>query len=165
MHVPIMLKDFMGQYQENRITATKQEDPKSKFRTFINSFLVDMLIYIAAILTVFLVLVILYIITGQSKLKALITTMALQRIRAMEALDTNRQTQSCNSGLLKILMILILVIVVLLLLRKIKKSIFFWGQPFSNNVKMKLFLADTKSYISLDLNQLAMNMHFFQINR
>ena len=163
MHVPIMLKDFMEQYRENRITVTRQEDPKSKFRTFINSFLVDTLIFIAAILTMFLVLVILYVITGQSKLKGLITTMGLLRIRAVEALDTNGQAQSCNSGLLKILMILNLVLVVSLLLRKIKKSIFFWGQPFFNMVKIKLFLADTKSYVSLDLNQLARNTHLFKL--
>ena len=31
MHAPIMLKDFMEQYQENRMTITKQENPKSKF--------------------------------------------------------------------------------------------------------------------------------------
>ena len=163
MHMPIMLKDFMEQYQENRITVTKWEDPKSKFNTFINSFLVDMLIFIAAILTVFLVLVILYVVTGHSKLKALITTMGLQRIRTVEALNTDRQVQSCNSGLLKILMVLNLVIVVLLLLRKIKKSIFFQGQAFSNTVKIKLFLADTKSYVSLDLNQLAGNTHLFKL--
>ena len=59
-------------------------------------------------------------------------------------------------------MILNLVIVVSLLLRKIKKSIFFQGQPFSNMVKIKLFLADTNSYISLDLNQLAGNTHLFK---
>ena len=163
MHAPIMLKNFMEQYRESSITVTKWEDPRLKFRMFINSFLVDMLIFIAAILTVFLVLVILYVITSQSKLKALITTMALQRIRAIEALDTNRQAQSCNSGLLKILMILNLVIVVSLLLRKIKKSIFFWGQPFSNMVKINLFLTDTKLYVSLDLNQLAGNMHLFKL--
>ena len=122
-----------------------------------------MLIFIAAILKVFLVLVILYVITGQSTLKTLITTMALQRIRAVEALNMDRQAQSCNSGLLKILMILNIVTVVSLLLRKIKKSIFFWGQPFSNMVKIKLFLADTKSYVSLDLNQLAQNTHLFKL--
>ena len=54
-------------------------------------------------------------------------------------------------------MILNQVIVVSLLLRKIKKSVFFWGQPFSNMVKIKLFLADTKSYVSLDLNKIARN--------
>ena len=82
MHVPIMLKDFMEQYQENRITVTRQENPKSKFRTFINSFLVDTLIFIAAILTVFLAFVIIYVLTGQPKLKALITTMVVQRVKS-----------------------------------------------------------------------------------
>ena len=125
MHAPIMLKDFMEQYRENRMTITKHENPKSKFQKFINSFLVDMLIFIAAILTIFLALVIIYILTGQSKLRALISTIALQRIRTMEALNTDKPVQNCNSGLLKILMILNLVIVVLLLLRKIKKSILF----------------------------------------
>ena len=67
MHMPIMLKNFMEQYQENRITVTKQENQKSKFKTFINSFFVDTLIFIAAILTVFLALVIIYVLTGQSK--------------------------------------------------------------------------------------------------
>ena len=127
MHAPIMLKDFIEQYQESRITAIKWENPTSKFRTFINSFLVDTLIFIVAILTVFLVFVILYIVTGQSKLKTLVTTMALQRIRAVEALNINRQTQNCNSDLLKILMILNLVIVASLLLRKIKRSVFLLG--------------------------------------
>ena len=50
MHVPLMLRDFSDQYQENRITATKWEGPTSKFRSFINSFLIDMLVFIAAIL-------------------------------------------------------------------------------------------------------------------
>ena len=60
-------------------------------------------------------------------------------------------------------MILNLVIVVSLLLRNIKNSVFFWGQPFSNMVKIKLFLADTKSYVSLHLNQLAGNTHLFKL--
>ena len=163
MHAPIILKDFMEQYWENRMTITKQENPKSKFQKFINSFLVDMLIFIAAIMTVILALVIIYVLTGQSKLKALISTIDLQRIKALEALNTDKPVQNCNSGLLKILMILNLVIVVSLLLRKIKKSIFFWGQPFSNMVKIKLFLANTKSYDSLNLNQSAWNMHLFKL--
>ena len=91
------------------------------------------------------------------------TTMALQRVRAMQGPNTDRQVQSCNSGLLKVLMILNLVIVALLLLRKIKESIFFGGQSFCNMVKIKLFLADTKSYVSIDLNQLAGNTHLFKL--
>ena len=163
MHAPVMLRDFIDQYQENRITATKWKSPTAKFRSFINSFLIDMLVFIAAILQVFIIFVIIYIIMGQAKLKVLVATMALQRVRAVEALNTNSQTQNCNSQLLKILMILNLVIVVSLLLRKIKKSMFFLGQPFSNMVKIKLFLADTKSYVSLDLNKIARNTHLFKL--
>ena len=122
-----------------------------------------MLIFIAAILTIFLALVIIYILTGQSKLRALISIIALRRIRTVEALNTDKPVQNCNSGLLKIIMILNLVIVVSLLLRKIKKNILFRGQPFSNMVKVKLFLADTKSYVSLNLSQLTSNMHLFKL--
>ena len=68
MHAPIMLRDFIDHYQESRITATKWESPTSKFRSFINSFLMDMMVFIAAVLTVFVIFVIIYIIIGQSKL-------------------------------------------------------------------------------------------------
>ena len=156
MHTLIMLR-------ETSWNSTKKIEGQLPNRKFINSFLVDTFIFIAAILTIFLVLVIIYVLTGQSKLKALITTIALQRVRAIEALNTDRLVQNCNSELLKILMVLNLVIVVPLLLRKIKKSIFFWGQPFSNMVKIKLFLADTKFYVSLNLNQSARNTHLFKL--
>ena len=130
MHAPVMLRDFLDQYQENRITATKWKSPTSKFRSFINSFLIDMFVFIVAVLTLFIIFVIIHIITGQSKLKVLVATMALQRVRAVDALNTNRHTQNCSSELLKILMILNLVIVVSPLLRKIRKSVFFQGQLF-----------------------------------
>ena len=60
-------------------------------------------------------------------------------------------------------MILNLVIVMSLLLRKVKKSVLFWGQLFSNLVKIKLILANTKSYVSLNLSQSARNMHLFKL--
>ena len=89
--------------------------------------------------------------------------MALQRVRAVEAVNTDRQIQNCNSRLIKVLMILNLIIVVSLLLRKVKKRVFFWGQPFSNMVMIKLFLADMKSYVSLNLNQSDGNVHLFKL--
>ena len=92
-----------------------------------------------------------------------VATMAFPRVKAVEALNTNKQTHNCNSELLKILMTLNLVIVVVVLLRKIKKSVFFQGQLFSNMVKIKLFLADTNSYVSLDLNKIASNEHLFKL--
>ena len=132
---------------------------------FINSFLIDTLIFKAAILTVFLAFVIIYILTGQSKLKALLTTKALQRVRDVEALNTDRHTQNCNSRLLKVLMILNLVIVALLLLRMIKKSIFFWGQPFSSMVKVKTVLGRHKIICLTRFESISQEYAFIQINR
>ena len=60
-------------------------------------------------------------------------------------------------------MILNLIVVASLLLRKVKKSAFLWGQPFSNMVKIKLFLADTKSYVSLNFYQSTRNAYLFKL--
>ena len=163
LHAPVMLKDFMEQYQANRRTVAMLDNTRSKFRKFINNFLVYTLIFIVAILIVVLLLVLIYVMTGKLKLRTLIGTIALQWIRTVEALSEDKLVSSCNSGLLKTLMIFNLVIVVSLLLRKIKKSILFWGQPFSNLVEIKLILANTKSYVSLNLNQSARNMHLFKL--
>ena len=56
-----------------------------------------MLVFIAAILTVFIIFVIICIMTGQSKLKALVTTMALERVRAIDALNTNKVKAAIQS--------------------------------------------------------------------
>ena len=48
-------------------------------------------------------------------------------------------------------------------LAKIRKSRIFKGQLFSNLVKIKLFIADTQSYVHLDLNKIAGNVHLFKL--
>ena len=108
--------------------------------------------------------VIIYIIAGQSKLKMLVANIALQCVKAINALNTkNQNKQGCDLGMLKFLMILNLAIVVLMILVKIKKSNIFQGHFFSNMVKIKLFLADTESYVPLELNKLAKNVHLFKL--
>ena len=81
------------------MTVTKQEREKSSFSKFINSFLVDMLIIIAEILTIYFALVIIYVLTGQSKLKALITTRPYKELEPLKPLLQTGQfrtvTQDC----------------------------------------------------------------------
>ena len=48
-------------------------------------------------------------------------------------------------------------------LAKIKKSKIFQGHFFSNMVKIKLFIVDTQSYVPLDLNRIAGNVHLFKL--
>ena len=48
----------------------------------------DILIFTAALLTLIITLVIIYVMYGQSKLKALVTNIAMQRIKTVEAADS-----------------------------------------------------------------------------
>ena len=81
-----MLQDLAIQYQNKRNTLnTKEEeseDPEenSKFRSFLNSFLADILIFTAALITLIITLVIIYVMYRQSKFKALVMTIAMQRL-------------------------------------------------------------------------------------
>ena len=79
-------------------------------------------------------------------------------------LNTNNQNkQNCDLGMLKFLMILNIIMVIIIILVKIKKSRIFQGQFFSNMVKKKLFLVDTESYVPLEVNKLAGNVHLFKL--
>ena len=165
LQAPKTLKDLIIQYQENRKLNNQIEiNQNSKFKTFIRSFITDLLVFIVAILTVLITFIVIYIFTGQSKIKTLVANIALQCVKAIDVLNTNNQNkQNCNLGMLKFLKILNLVMVIIITLVKIKKSKIFQGQFFSNMVKIKLFLADTEFYVPLELNNLAGNVHLFKL--
>ena len=77
------LKDFIKQFQEHnkKLQSGKQHaNTRSKFIGFISSFKVDIIGFSAALLTVIITLVIIYIVTGHSKLKTRVAYIALQCI-------------------------------------------------------------------------------------
>ena len=65
-----MLKEYVNQYREKRkllhlqekTSEEKQNGQKSKVRTFITSFIIDTLVFSAALLTVIVTLVVIYMI-------------------------------------------------------------------------------------------------------
>ena len=81
------------QYQNKKDTLNKKEqeldnpEENSKFRSFLNSFQADILIFTATLITLIITLVIIYVMYGQSKLKALVTNISMQRIKTVEAAD------------------------------------------------------------------------------
>ena len=135
---------------QEKAIEEKQNGQNSKFRMFISSFITDTLVFAAALLTVIVTLIIIYMISGKSKLKTLAVNIALQHIKAIEAFNPKYQDAHCDLGVLKFIMILILVVVTILAFGKIRKRRIFRGQLFSNMVKIKLFIADTQSYVPID---------------
>ena len=83
LNAPKMLQDFAIQYGDKKNLFNKEEQeldkPKenSKFRLFLNSFLTDVLVFTATLITLIITLIITYIVYGQSKLKALVTNIAM----------------------------------------------------------------------------------------
>ena len=146
------------------IQEKKIKIQNSNIKTFLTSFTADVLVFTAALLTVVITFTIIYMLTGQSILKTLVANIALQHAKAIDAINPKNQgTHSCDFEMLKFLMVLNLIIVVLMILIKLKKNKIIQGHFFSNIVKIKLFIADTESYVSLELNKLARNVHLFKL--
>ena len=140
------------------------DNTNSKFKTFISSFIADIIGFSTALLTVLITLVMIYIVLGHSKLKMLVANMALQCIKTVEAAALNPQHIICENGLVRILMIINLAILILMALAKLRKSKIFKGRLFSNTIKIKLFEADNQCYIQLHLNKMTGSVHLFKLH-
>ena len=126
---------------------------KSNFKGSISSFIADIIGFGTALLAIIMALVVIYIVTGHSKLKILVTNIALQCIKTVEAAALNQNHIICESGLVKILLVINLPIVTLMAFAKLRKSRIFKGKLFSNTIKVKLFVVDNQCYIPLHLNK------------
>ena len=93
INAPKTLQDLAVHYRNIKNILDKKEqnsdkpEDKSKFQTILNSFLADVLIFPAALITLIITLIVIYMLYGHSKLKALVMNIAMQRIKAVEAAD------------------------------------------------------------------------------
>ena len=83
-----MPKDFVYQYKNKKKMLQLQEHideertkQSSKFGSFLNSFLADILLFSAALVTIIITLMIIYMVCTQAKLKTLVANIALQHIK------------------------------------------------------------------------------------
>ena len=109
-----------------------------------------MLIFTAALITLIIVLIIIYVLYGQSKLKALVTNIAMQRIKTVEAVDINSMLCTCKTQWYIMGMLIIITFGMLYLVtNKIRKTSFCKGHLFSNNTKILLFISNAHSYVPI----------------
>ena len=164
------LQDLAIQYRNKRNILDKKEqeldkpENNSKFQSFLNSFLADVLIFTAALITLIITLIIIYMIDGQSKLKPSVTNIAMQRIKAVEAADMNDMHCTCKTQWYIMGMLIIITLGMLYLVtNKLRKSSFFKGHLFSNNTKILHFISNTHSYVPIMFCRVARSIHLFQI--
>ena len=105
-----------------------------------------------------------YVMYGQSKLKALVTNIVMQWIKAVEATDMSGMLCTCKTQWYIMGMLIIITLgMVYLVTNKIRKSSFFKGCLFSNNTKVLPFVSNTHLYIPIILCRVAGSIHLFQI--
>ena len=170
INAPKTLGDLAIQYRNRKNILDKKEqeldkpEDNSKFRSFLNSFLADVLIFTAMLITLIITLIIIYVIYGQSKLKALVTNIALQRIKAVEAADMSNRHCTCKTQWYIMGMLIIISLGMLYLVtKKLRKLSFFKGCLFSNNTKILLFISNTHLYVPIKLCRVAGSIHLFRI--
>ena len=97
----------------------------------------------------------------QSKLKALVTNIAMQHIKGVEATDVSDMLCTCKTEwYIKGMLIIITLGMLYLVTNEIRKSSFFKGSLFSNNTKILLFISNTHLYIPIKLCRVAGSIHF-----
>ena len=83
------------------------------------------------LLTLIITLILIYIVYGQSKLKALVTNIAMQRIKAVEAADMSDMLCTCKTQLYIMGMLIIINLGMLYLVtNKLRKTSLFKGHLF-----------------------------------
>ena len=98
LNTPKTLKDFVHQYKNKKKILELQEHidegrtkQTSKFGSFLNSFLADILLFSAVLVTIIITLVVIYVVCRQLKLKTLVASIALQHIKGIEVADPRYQ--------------------------------------------------------------------------
>ena len=166
---PKTLRELAVRYKNKKNILDKEErnsdrpkDSDSKFQSLLNSFIADVLVFTAELLTLIVMLVIIYVLYGQSKLKALVTNIAMQRIKAVEAADMNGMLCTCKMQWYIMGMLIIITLGMLYLVtNKIRKTSFCKGHLFSNNTKILLFVSNAHSYVPIKLCRVAGSIHLF----
>ena len=168
INAPKTLRELAIQYRNRRNILDKEErnsdrpkDSDSKFQSFLNSFIADILVFIAALVTLLITLIIIYVLYGQSKLKALVTNIAMQRIKAVEAADMNDML--CTQWYIMGMLIIITLGMLYLVTNKLRKTSFCKGRLFSNNTNILLFISNAHSYVPVKLYTMAGSIHLFRI--
>ena len=122
------LKDFVYQFKHRKQILDIEEEHidkerdklNTKFCSFLNSFMVDVLLFVTALVIIIVTMVVIYVVCCHSKLK----TLALQQMKGIEAADPRFQEIHCTSKTqwyMIALLLLILLGVVFIVTNKIRK--------------------------------------------
>ena len=160
LSAPLTLKEYIYQYKHKKeIFDFKErhdiEELEKEFanKNFFNSKIVKIFKFVVAIICIIATVVRMYAICKHNKLRALVTSLALQQVKGVEVENTENIDYNCECTvqlyiILTLGIIMIdLIVFAILQLRRIKLC---RGQLFSNVVKIMLFISDVQYYVPVN---------------
>ena len=174
LSAPQTLKDYIAQYKHEKkiFDLTERHDidelelETSYKNFFTNNFIVDIFVFIIAIVSVITTMIIIYNLCKHNKLRTLVVSLALQQVKEVKAVITKEEDYMCKCTfqfyiiLALSIAIIGLVIFTILQVRRIKLC---RGQLFLNIVKIMFFISNIQYYVPIKLCKTADSIHLFKI--
>ena len=157
------LKKFISCYTKQKeffLFATNAKINTNK-NFFYNNYIVDIFMFISAIILLLATTLTMYLLCKHKKLRALIASLVLQQVKEVGAEMQQNYIECRTLACIEIILtILSLALVTFLHYRKPKLC---KGHRFSNAVKIMIFISDVQNYIPIKLCKTASSIHLFKI--
>ena len=132
-----------------------------KQKNIFNNTIVDIFLFVAAILSMLATVVIVHLVCKHTKLKALLTGIAFQPVKQIEAIfDDDQMQKHCTTYWYTIAALtLMFVLLTIYICLTIQKCTIFKKRLYSNTVTVMIFFSDVKEYISTHYFTLVVLVH------
>ena len=164
LKTPKTLKELVYQYKQKGQISDNRENNNGK-HSFFNNPIMDIFLFIDAILSMIATAAIAHIVCRHAKLKALITGIAFQPIKQTEAIfSIGNEQHNCTMQWYTIAALTLMIIgLTIYILATTQKCTIFKRRLYSNTVTVMLFFSDIKQYVPVKLCKTAESIHLFQI--
>ena len=154
LKAPKTLKDLVRQYKQNRHTLDKSNKDNNK-HSFFNNIIMDIFLFIAAIIFLLATIAIIHLVCKHTKLKPLVTGIAFHPIKETEALlDKENILQKCTAQWYTIAALTLMIIgLVIYIFTTMQRCTIFKRRLYSNTVTVMLFFSDIKTIYSSEIMQ------------
>ena len=160
--MPKTLKDFVNRYKhidDNTLDSNKN--------SFFNNYVIE-IFFVTALISLIVMIVVLYIVCKHAKLKSLVTSIALQQNKGMDATFdqdlVNDVHCTCkiqwHTTAMLLLILLVITFVITINFRKLR---LFRGYLFPNIVKVMLFISDAQYYVPIKFCRVVGSIHLFKL--
>ena len=133
---------------------------------FTNNFIIDIFVFIIAIISVITTMIIIYTLCKHNKLRTLVVSLALQQVKEVSTVEIKKEENRCKCTSQFYVIVALSIIIkglVVFTIVQVKRIKLCRGQLFSNVVKIMHFISDVQYYIPVKLCKTAGSIHLFKI--